>query len=72
MLLLSRRLNESIVINGNIEIVVTEISGDRIKLGINAPREIEIIRKELIDISLENKKAVATSQLPQEFIKKFV
>ncbi|MEG2144616.1 MAG: carbon storage regulator [Oscillospiraceae bacterium] len=71
MLLLSRKLNEAIVINGNIEIVITEISSDRVKIGVNAPREIEIVRRELIETGEENKKAVAVLQLPSEFIESF-
>ena len=40
MLVLSRRTNESIIVNGNITITVLEIRGDHIRIGIDAPREI--------------------------------
>jgi carbon storage regulator len=49
MLVLSRKLNESIVINDNIEVVVLDIVQDQIKLGIKAPREIAILRKEIYE-----------------------
>ena len=58
MLALSRKKNEAIVINNNIEITVLDIRGDQIKLGIAAPKEIPIYRKEVyIQIQNENKEA---------------
>ncbi|MFC5528961.1 carbon storage regulator CsrA [Cohnella yongneupensis] len=48
MLVLSRRKGESIVIQEHIEVTVLEVDGDTIKIGISAPRDIEILRKELI------------------------
>ena len=56
MLALSRKKNEAIIINNNIEITVLDIRGDQIKLGIAAPKEIPIYRKEVyIQIQNENK-----------------
>ena len=58
MLALSRKKNEAIIINNNIEITVLDIRGDQIKLGISAPKEVPIYRKEVyIQIQNENKEA---------------
>ena len=47
MLILSRKQDESIIIDGNIEIKILEIDEGKVKIGINAPKEIEIFREEL-------------------------
>lgn len=47
MLVLSRKKNERIIIGDNIEVMVIEIRGDRVRLAIDAPREIEIHRLEV-------------------------
>jgi carbon storage regulator len=47
MLVLARRLNESIMIGDDIEVVVIEIKGDQIKLGIKAPKKVTVHRKEI-------------------------
>ena len=47
MLVLTRRINESLVINDNIIITVLGMEGDKVKLGIVAPKEIAILRQEL-------------------------
>ena len=66
MLALSRKKNEAIVINNNIEITVLDIRGDQIKLGIAAPNEIPIYRKEVyIQIQNENKQATDVSGIEE-------
>jgi len=50
MLVLSRKKNESIIINDNITIVVVEIRGDKVRLGIEAPKEVPVHRREVFDI----------------------
>lgn len=47
MLVLSRKQGERITIGDNIEIVISEVSGGRVRIGINAPREVSIRRSEL-------------------------
>lgn len=47
MLVLTRRLGEAITIGENIRIVVVDISGHQVKLGIDAPKDVEIYREEL-------------------------
>ena len=49
MLVLSRKKNESIVINDDISIVVVEIRGDKVRLGIEAPKEVPVHRREVYD-----------------------
>lgn len=49
MLVLSRKKNESIVINNDITIVVVEIRGDKVRLGVEAPREVPVHRREVFD-----------------------
>ena len=49
MLVLSRKKNESVVINDDITIVVVEIRGDKVRLGIEAPKEVSVHRKEVWD-----------------------
>jgi carbon storage regulator len=50
MLVLSRKSNESIVINNNITVTVVEIRGDKVRLGIVAPKEIPVHRQEVYDM----------------------
>lgn len=47
MLALSRKKGEAIVINNNIEVTVLEVKGDQVKVGISAPREVPVYRKEV-------------------------
>ncbi len=58
MLVLTRKKDQAIVINDNIEITVLDIQGDQVRIGINAPRSVSIHRKEVyLEIQQENKKA---------------
>lgn len=49
MLVLSRKKNESIVIDNDITIVVVEIRGDKVRLGVEAPKEVPVHRREVFD-----------------------
>jgi carbon storage regulator len=66
MLILSRRLNEKIVIGEDIVVSVVEVRGDQVKLGIDAPRNVKVFRQEVFNaIQEENRKAAASGmQLP--------
>lgn len=64
MLALSRKKNEALIINNNIEITVLEIKGEQVKLGISAPKEVPVYRKEVyVQIQEANKEAVSTDGL---------
>ncbi|MDD6656458.1 MAG: carbon storage regulator CsrA [Lachnospiraceae bacterium] len=64
MLALSRKKGEALVINNNIEVTVLEIKGDQVKLGISAPKEVPIYRKEVyVQIQEANKAATEVSGL---------
>lgn len=62
MLVLGRKKGESIMIDDDIEITVTSIEGDTVKLGIQAPKHIQIHRKEVyLQIQEENERATANA-----------
>lgn len=64
MLALTRKKGEALVINNNIEITVLEIRGDQIKIGISAPKDIPIYRKEVyLQIQQENEAAISADGL---------
>ncbi len=64
MLALTRKKDESIVINGNIEITVMEVKGDHVKIGIQAPKNVPIYRKEVFEqIQKENAESMNTESV---------
>lgn len=62
MLVLSRKKNESIVINDDITIVVVEIRGDKVRLGVEAPKEVPVHRREVFDAIHRNEAAANKSE----------
>ena len=60
MLALARKVNESIILNDNIEVTVLEVKGDQVKIGINAPKDVPIYRKELF-VQIQEANAAAAN-----------
>jgi carbon storage regulator len=58
VLVLRRRVGETITIGGGIEVEVVEISRARVKLGVKAPRDVSVARKETIAVAAQNRKAL--------------
>src|ERR1700710_1122369 len=62
MLVLSRQRNQAIIIGDEIEITVVDIRGDKVRLGINAPRSVSVHRKEIYDlVKLKNQSAAGAA-----------
>ena len=55
MLILSRKVGESLIINETIDVKVIEVSGDKIKLGIDAPSDVKVLRSELCQTAEANR-----------------
>lgn len=62
MLVLSRKKNESIIINDDITIVVVEIRGDKVRLGIEAPKEVPVHRNEVYEAIRRSQQQVESDQ----------
>jgi carbon storage regulator len=59
MLVLTRKIHQSIVIGDAIEVVVLEVRGEQVRLGIRAPKDVAVHRKEIYDQILEENKGAA-------------
>jgi carbon storage regulator len=71
MLILARKKGEAIQIGNEIEIKILSIQGDQVKIGIEAPKTVEVYRKEIYEqIQEENKQAATSSMNVLDFIKK--
>ena len=67
MLVLTRRLNQTIVIRDDVEVTVIEVRGDQVRIGINAPRDLPVHRKEIWEQIRAENRAAASSADPPEF-----
>ncbi len=65
MLVLSRKKNESIVIDEDIVVTVVEIRGDKVRLGIEAPRDIPVHRREVLDVILQEQELADGSSVSE-------
>ncbi|MFT3951785.1 MAG: carbon storage regulator CsrA [Oscillospiraceae bacterium] len=72
MLILSRKAGESILINGNIEVKIIDVSGDKIKIGIDAPRSVSVLRSELRQTAEENKNAAESAGIEKNSLRSFL
>lgn len=64
MLALSRKKNEALIINNNVEITILDIKGDQVKIGISAPKEVPVYRKEVyLQIQESNKDAFGSENM---------
>jgi len=66
MLVITRKTDEGLVIADNIEITVLEIGKDRVKIGVNAPRDVKVIRYELL--AAQNANEEAAKAVPKDAI----
>jgi len=66
MLVLSRQRDESIMIGDNVEIIIVDVRGDKVRLGITAPKEIPVHRREIYDAIQREKKEKEGPQKDQQ------
>ena len=70
MLVVTRKTEESVIIADNIEVTILDVSGDRVKIGISAPKDIRIIRNELLETQKINKDS--SKAIPKETLKRLL
>ena len=71
MLVLARKINESIMIGDDVELIVIDIRGDQVKLGIRAPKKIAVHRKEIYEEIQQENIAALKSELTEDTLKDF-
>lgn len=71
-MILTRKKNQSIVINHNIEIVISAIEGDQVKIGISAPPEVNIMRKEIYDAVQQSNREALSPMIDPQTLKKWL
>lgn len=63
MLILTRKSGETLLLGDSIEVTIVEVMGDKVKIAIDAPKEVKILRKELVEAERINKEAIAPHQV---------
>ncbi len=71
MLVLTRKKNQSIIVGDDVEIVVVDIKGDQIKLGVNAPKSIAVHRKEVYEEIQKENQLAASAKVKMTQIREF-
>lgn len=72
MLVLSRRPGESIMVGNDVTITVIEVRGDQIRIGIDAPREVQVHREEVVrELEAQNTAAAGSAQRAQRLVARF-
>jgi len=61
MLILSRKVNEKVVIGDDITVSIIEVRGDQVRIGIDAPKKVKVFRQEVFDAIREENKAASVS-----------
>ena len=70
MLVLTRKRNQSIVVNDNIEVTIIDIQGDQVRVGINAPKDVKVFRKEVyLEMMEENQRAAQVQMQALDILK---
>ena len=73
MLVLTRKRNQSIVVNDNIELTIIDIQGDQVRVGINAPKDVKVFRKEVyVEMTEENQRAAKVQMDALDILKKAI
>ena len=70
MLVLTRKRNQSIGVNDNIEVTIIDIQGDQVRVGINAPTDVKVFRKEVyLEMMEENQRAAQVQMQALDILK---
>jgi carbon storage regulator (csrA) len=72
MLILTRKIGQSLIIGDDIEIKVVSIDGENVKIGISAPKNVSVVRKELLEVKDENKKAALIDKSSLKKLEKLI